>query len=141
MKEIFSDLIAKLRLISLYYQTAHWTVKGTLFYQDHLLFERLYNAVNAEIDEVAEKAIGLTKDRSVVNLPDILDKVQEGASRLRFECKENVEFVREAIILEQELLGFLEGAAKDCSLGCNDLLASIANTHEGHLYLLGQRVA
>jgi DNA-binding ferritin-like protein len=138
---MFLDIISKLRLLSLYYQTAHWTVKGSLFYQDHLLFERLYDSVNKEIDEVAEKAIGLTKDRSVVNLPDILNKVQQGASKLRFECKENVEFAREAILLEQDLISFLEVAAKDCSLGCNDLLASIANTHEGHLYLLGQRVA
>jgi DNA-binding ferritin-like protein len=133
------ELLVKLRLIAFYYQTAHWTVKGSLFFQDHLLFERLYNSVNEEIDGVAEKAIALTKNRAVVNLPAILEKVTEESKKLRYECKENAEFVSEAISLEQDLLEFLEIAAKDCSLGCNDLLASIANTHEGHLYLLTQR--
>jgi len=133
------ELLVKLRLLALYYQTAHWTVKGSLFYQDHLLFERLYNSVNAEIDGVAEKAIALTKNRAVVNLPAVLEKVTEEAKKLRYECKENVEFVNEAILLEQDLIDFLEVEAKDCSLGCNDLMASIANNHEGHLYLLSQR--
>lgn len=140
MKTVFMELLAKLKLLSMYYQTAHWTVKGSLFYQDHLLFERLYNSASEAIDEVAEKAVGLTQDRSVVNLADILEQVSEGAKNLRYECKENVEFVQEAIQLEESLLEFLESAAQNCSLGCNDLMASIANKHEGHLYLLKQRL-
>lgn len=140
MKENFTELLVKLRLLSMYYQTAHWTVKGSLFYQDHLLFERLYNTVVGEIDEVAEKAIGVTGDRSVVNLSDILDKVSEGSKKLRYEPRENVEFVQEAIELEESLLAFLEESAKGVSLGVNDMMASIASAHEGNLYLLKQRL-
>jgi DNA-binding ferritin-like protein len=140
MKSVFQELLVKLRLLSMYYQTAHWTVKGSFFYQDHLLFERLYKSATESIDSVAEKAIGLTQDRSVVNLAALLEKTLEGAKKLRYECKENLEFVQEGIELEKSLLSFLESAAKECSLGCNDLMASIANKHEEHLYLLQQRL-
>lgn len=140
MKENFTELLVKLRLLALYYQTAHWTVKGSLFYQDHLLFERLYNAVAGEIDEVAERAIGLSGDRAVVRLSDILEKVAEESKKLRYEPRENVEFVQEAIEMEKSLIAFLESAAKEVSLGANDLMASVASAHEGNLYLLNQRL-
>lgn len=140
MKENFTELLVKLRLLAMYYQTAHWTVKGSLFYQDHLLFERLYNSVNEEIDGVAERAIGLTGDRSIVRLSDVMEKVSEESKKLRYEPRENVEFIQEAIELEHALIEFLESVAKEVSLGTNDLMASIASNHEGHLYLLNQRL-
>ena len=35
-------------------QNAHWNVQGRLFYQDHLLFERIYEEVGGVIDDFAE---------------------------------------------------------------------------------------
>lgn len=140
MRSHFFELMVRLRLLSLYYQTAHWTVKGSLFYQDHLLFERLYNTVAGEIDTVAERAIGMTSDRSIVRLPEILSQVTEESKKLRYEPRENVEFIQEAIELETALISFLGEAAKEVSLGTNDLMASIASAHEDNLYLLTQRL-
>lgn len=140
MKDQLTELLIKLRLLSMYYQTAHWTVKGSLFYQDHLLFERLYSTVSEEIDGVAERAIGVTGDRSVVNLPEILEKVLDASKKLRYEPRENVEFIQEALDLENDLISFLEDSAKGVSLGVNDLMASIASTHESNIYLLKQRL-
>lgn len=35
-------------------QNAHWNVQGRLFYQDHLLFNRIYKEVGKSIDDFAE---------------------------------------------------------------------------------------
>jgi len=48
-------------------QTAHWSAKGRDFYEDHLLFERIYNAFNGFVDPVAEKAVGMSKDGRIVD--------------------------------------------------------------------------
>lgn len=48
-------------------QSAHWSAKGRNFYEDHLLFERVYNSFNELIDDVAEKAVSLSKDERIVD--------------------------------------------------------------------------
>ena len=137
----FTLLLAKLRLIALYYQTAHWQVKGTTFYADHLLFERLYNTVNEEIDGVAEKAVGITKKLDVVDLTDSLKLIAKEAPKLPYACKDNTMFVNAALELEQDLLDYLDKNFEKQSLGVQDLLAHLANTHESNCYLLRQRSA
>lgn len=137
----FCTLLAKLRLLALYYQTAHWQVKGSLFYQDHLLFERLYNAVNDEIDGVAERGVGFTGERGTVNLNDSLKKISEAAIKLPFECSENIHYVNASLLMETDLLTYLDKNQDFGSVGVKDLLASLANAHESNVYLLKQRLA
>lgn len=48
-------------------QSAHWAAKGRNFYEDHLLFERVYGAFYALVDEVAEKAVAFSKDGRIVD--------------------------------------------------------------------------
>ena len=55
----WTGLLARFRVLSMYYQQCHWAVRGG-HYGDHLLFERLYNETNEVIDEIAEKGIGVT---------------------------------------------------------------------------------
>lgn len=142
MEELcFCTLLSKLRLLAMYYQTAHWQVKGSLFYQDHLLFERLYNAVNEEIDGVAERAVGFTGDRSTVNLNESLKLMAEASIKLPFECSENIHYVTAALALEKDLLDYLEKNQDYGSAGVKDLLAGLANAHESNVYLLKQRLA
>jgi len=59
-------------------QDAHWNVQGDEFYQDHLLFERIYQEVEESIDPFAEQLrqcqifvpSGLTKMRELSILDD-----------------------------------------------------------------------
>ena len=59
-------------------QDAHWNVQGDEFYQDHLLFERIYEEVQESIDPFAEQLrqcqifvpSGLTKMRELSILED-----------------------------------------------------------------------
>ena len=126
-KEIWKELLGKLRLLALYYQTAHWQSKNPIFYADHLLFERLYDAVNGEIDGVAERAIGVT-DQSAVNLLAHVEILSQGAVKLPTECKENAIFVSSALMLDQERIEFLEysEASPGMSLCIKNLIACIA---------------
>lgn len=136
---MWETLLAKLRTLALYYQTAHWQSKGSLFYGDHLLFERLYNGVAEEIDGVAERAIGLT-GVAVVNLNKSLALMSSEAIKLPYECSENIQFFQASLLLEQDILKFLEEIEPSLSLGSKDLIAALASAHESNLYLLKQRV-
>jgi DNA-binding ferritin-like protein len=141
-KEIWTELLGKLRLLALYYQTAHWQSKNPLFYADHLLLDRLYNSVNAELDGVGERAVGTT-DSSAVNLLAHVEHLSQNAVKLPTECKENAVYFSAALMLEQELLEFLENSESTAgmSLGSKNLLADLADSHEANVYLLKQRLA
>lgn len=141
MKDLFSKLLAHLRAMALYSQTAHWTVKNSVFLSDHLLFERLYNEVNAEIDGVAEKAVGLTGG-DTVNLPMSLKMVYEKIKTLPYNCSENSECFKASLALEQEFVVLCSQADKipDATLGFRNLMADLADRAEGRIYLLKQRV-
>lgn len=138
---MWTELIAKLRTLALYYQTAHWSVKGSLFYGDHLLFDRLYNAVNEEIDGLAERAVG-TDGIQAVNLPEVLTLISKAAESLNYEAAQNSAYFQSALGLEQNLLEFLESADKkeDLSMGTRNLLEGVADKHEANVYLLKQRL-
>ena len=41
------------------YKTCHWLTRGSAYYADHQLFERLYGEVTEEIDFLVEKMIAL----------------------------------------------------------------------------------
>ncbi len=135
------ELLSKLRTLALYYQTAHWSVKTSLFYQDHLLFERLYNTVNEEIDGLAERAVG-TEGVESVNLLESLALISKAASSLNYEAGQNSAYFQSALGLEQNLLAFLEMVDKNekLTVGTKNLFGGIADQHESHVYQLKQRL-
>lgn len=59
-------ILAATQGMALVAQTAHWSAKGRNFYEDHILFERVYNAFSGLIDGIAEKAVGMSKDGRIV---------------------------------------------------------------------------
>lgn len=142
MKDLFQKLLAHLRAMALYDQTAHWTVKNSVFMGDHLLFERLYNEVNAEIDGLAEKAVGLTGGDSV-NLPMSLKMIYEKVKSLPNNCPENGDCFKASLALEQEFISLCSMGDKlpDATLGFRNLMADLADRSEGRCYLIKQRVS
>lgn len=138
---MLQELLVKLEALSLYYQNIHWTVSGPNFYSDHLLAERLYNAANGLIDGVAEKAVGITKDKNSVKLPDVLKKVYPIISAQPYSVDENVKAFRAALILVQDVIAFvtINEKPETVSLGVKNMLADIADKLEVDVYLLQQR--
>lgn len=131
-----SNLLPYLRALSQMYQHAHWKSEGKNYYGDHLLFERLYDGVNDEIDVVAEKIIGVSGETDAVNVEGDI----ETATDLAKTMLEGKDFVSQAINAEKgliELIGQLMGGEQ--TDGVEDMLQGIASQHEEHLYLLQQR--
>lgn len=137
---MFSELMARFRALSLYYQLIHWTLKGSWFFQDHLLAERLYNEVNEAIDGIAEKGIGATGSTQHVILLDQLARVTDIVSTFPMKVNVSADFFRAALTMERDLSIFLEGAAKaETDLGVQNMLLNLLEEGHQRVYLVRGR--
>lgn len=124
------------------YYAAHWKSSGPTFNADHQLFSRLYEAVQGEADTMAEKIIGFHGVAA-------LDHVQLSASVAGWlsQWKNAGSVLEQALTAEHALQQALQQAADQLeaagqySLGLQNFLPGIADTHESHLYLLQQRMS
>jgi len=134
-QRVVANLLAMLRALAWNYQTSHWQAVGENFYGDHLLFERLYGNVQKEIDSIAEKAIGLFGNDTVA--------ATDSASRT-FKMLAAVSPITEDVARGVALEGVLLDGIKRLDLdemtpGLRNFIEGLADAHEGHIYLLGQR--
>jgi len=135
--EIYQKTLATLRSLSLYYQTAHWVSKGSQYYGDHLLFQRLYEETTEDIDPVGEKAMGICQDEYAVSLIQNIDFVYKIINNMDYE-PDNV--FESALKLERAFVKLCGDYVKtDVSEGVKNMFAGLADKHEGHVYLLQQR--
>jgi DNA-binding ferritin-like protein len=143
-----SVILVHTRFLSQVHQTHHWIAKGDSFYGDHLLFERLYSATSTEIDLIAEKSIGLGGADNV-NLALQLNQIARMAQNygMASTIPQPSELARRSMIVE---VGFLRCVAHcveqlreqgQMTRGLDNMLAGIEDVHEGHVYLLKQRVS
>ena len=131
--------VATLKAIYFCYQQNHWNSKGPNFYQQHLLFERLYKKTADEIDAAAEKMIGIFGDNPLeFNFQvEMMSKVLKKYSNIP-------DFIDLSIKIENDFIKFSEEAfncfasEKNLSLGLNDFIMSLCNVHEENIYLLTQ---
>lgn len=143
-----SVLLVHLKFLASVHQTHHWTAKGDPYYSDHLLFERLYDAVAEEIDGVAEKAIGLGSMSNVdLNLQTTqVLKLVKGYG-MTTTINGASELARRSYVAE---MGFLKATGRlvttlretgSLTRGLDNMIAGIEDVHEGHVYLLKQRIS
>ena len=120
-------------------RSAHWRAKPDNFYADHLLFQRLYEAIPGEIDKLAEKMAvdcGLDVLRADLLSQGTCDKVCEivdCCSDDPYELSLNAENCVLEII--QCAMDAIE-ASNLRKLGWEDLLGEMTSKHEEHIYLL-----
>lgn len=141
-----STIVVKLRYLAMVHQTHHWTAKGDPFYGDHLLFQRLYDSVNEEIDKVAEKAVGLGGVDNV-SLPltgMLLSKLcSEYESEMTMPSANSL--VKRSLAAEVDFLRCMATCVDSLrnsgmmTRGLDNMLAGIEDSHEGNVYLLKQR--
>lgn len=126
--------------LRVHYQNAHWTASGPNYYGDHLLYGRLYEEIEDEIDAMAEKIIGLDGASQVIALEQA-----KGVLKFFESLKSTHGLVNQSLVAERALLVALERAydAIDLSgqmtLGLDDFIMALANSHEHNVYLLRQR--
>jgi DNA-binding ferritin-like protein len=58
MKSQFITLLTAQHNLAAAAHLAHWNVRGSHFYEYHLLFERIYEMVKEKMDGLAEQARG-----------------------------------------------------------------------------------
>lgn len=140
-------VLTMLRGLAVVHQSNHWATKGATYYADHLLFDRLYGNLTAEIDGVAERAVGLggiglvdpvslAKQTAIVvgelcaGMPASANPDERVAVSLNAELK--FLLMMQILTKEMQTKGTL-------SRGTDNLLAGVEDKHEEHVYLLKQR--
>lgn len=133
--ELMSLYVAYLRALYQIHQNNHWKCKGTDFYGNHLLFERLYGDVLGMSDNAAEKAIGVfgSLDTCSEKIAEIVGKFTSEDNFLLSSLKAEKAF----LALSKTVYDELE-KSKELTLGMDDLIMANANISENHCYLLQQ---
>lgn len=134
------QLLAILRAIHWSHWTSHWKTSGVVSYQNHLLFERLYTGVVEDIDTLAEKIVSEYG-------PEVLNDAQGMTMSLRFITGHGEgNSVPQALAMEEHLQDAIKTtygelkAQGELSLGMDDFLMAMANSHETNIYLLRQNL-
>lgn len=148
-KTLMVELLATVKALSHCYQVLHWHSKGEPFYGDHLLFERLYNAVNGEVDSVAEKTIGVTDDANCIAPSDlalrVATMVQTQLGHLQMDNLEKLirgMYDCETVFVRKTLPKMLEDlqTAGELTDGLENFVQGICDSHESNIYLLSRRL-
>lgn len=136
VEELCCYYIAFLRSVALIHQNHHWITRGKEFYGNHLLFERIYNSAQEDVDAMAEKMVGVFNPE-VLDLAlqskiiqQTLDKYTSG-NPIEGSLKVEQEFLE----LSQHLYDKLK-EEEALTLGLDDAIMSTANSREGAVYLL-----
>lgn len=139
-KAALQNLLGFLRAMHWNYWTAHWQVKGDPFYGDHLMFQRLYEGMEGEIDGTAEKIVGIYGSEAVGGH----DSIDRAHNVLKRWC-DTADLYARALQTEEELqmllvqVRSLLSSKGHLSLGLDSFLQGLADTHETNVYLLQQR--
>jgi len=132
-------LMALLQAMYQHYYTAHWTTRGEPFYGKHLMFQRIYEAIDEEVDSLAEKLVAFFGAEAVepVALASLMQGWLQRWSSIEDLRRRSLQAEKD---FQESLRLIYDQLEKEGSLtlGLDDFLAAIANTHETHTYLVQQ---
>lgn len=129
------------------YQHFHWGTFGENFYEDHIMYERIYNSLSEEVDGIAEKFIGLDSNDVVDPLEiskcknDIFNNLMSDF-KIKSDASNYYEF---AMFMEHSFLKISEKlydsleASEGLTMGLDDLMTAVYSTHEDNIYFLKQK--
>lgn len=139
-QESLSALLGTLRAMQWNHLTSHWQVGGDASYGDHLLFQRLYEKTVEETDGLAEKLVGTFGVNAVDarEQGNLMNMALNRMSEIGDPVERALHFERMFQIILKDCLDVLESLGQ-LSLGLDDLLRTMANDHETHIYLLQQK--
>jgi DNA-binding ferritin-like protein len=121
----------------------HWQTKGENFYGDHLLYQRLYQDVQAEIDLVGEKLIGVSQDVGLTNYFKRVKAMEMFLKAVTHSDQPYIVVTHDAELAYVRMGGELMDQLEQVGLltrGLEQMLGNILDKHEEHIYLLEQRV-
>lgn len=137
LREHLSNVLAALRAQYISYQTSHWIAKGEAFYSEHLLFQRLYESVEDQIDTLAEKLVCF-EDEEAIDMVEQTQKIHLLSKKWsEIDCPLERGLESEAFmqkIIEEAYEEITK--SNEMTLGLDDFLMATANSHEENMYLL-----
>lgn len=128
-------------------QTCHWQARGDSFYGDHKLFEELYSDTSGEVDEIAERAVGMGSPllvHPVMRTEQISEFVRLYVGDNSSSFPRSFDLLTLAFSAETLFLGFVKTSLEilekngELTQGIENMLGNIADKHEKHVYLLSQ---
>lgn len=146
--EILSVYISFLRAYHLWMHGAHNVSKGPSFAGDHVeLYGRIYNEVQAVIDGVIEKGVGVYQDEGIACPMKITEDAMLMLNEWESPADQSAERIAKlALEYTKQLVDIGEGTARTLedmevlTYGMDNMLAGLVDTHENYAYLLHQRV-
>lgn len=138
--------LGSLRALQIIHQSHHWQSMGKNSYSDHLLYQRLYEVIEREVDAIGEKIVGtgqmkltnyFTQLKHIENFLNVV--TSRGAiSQDSYTAELAIVTMGEVVI---NRLQIASGDKKYLTAGIEQAIGDILNKHEEHLYLLQQRNA
>jgi len=118
----------------------HWRAKGSGFYQLHLLYQRIYEERPAEIDRMAELIAAVGGSDALAPAATLRD-VQGFVAAVERAPGADLQKAVATVHAVLKALDAANAAAAEIpfSLGAQNVLAGIADTHLRDLYLLQQQ--
>jgi len=139
-KKLLGLYLATLKAVYLIHQASHWTTKGSDFYGDHLLFQRLYEGAQENVDAAAEKIMGLFGEEPLEFKfqNELLSKILNKFSNLSGDqFKMSLAVEKEFLKLSKDMYDAIQ-SENTLTLGLDDLITSVASKSETSVYLLQQ---
>lgn len=145
--EIMAAYIGFVRAFHLWMHAAHNVTKGTGFAGDHAsLYGPIYVEVQDVIDRIIEKGIGVFDDEglgcptritsdALIVLQSWESPVGQDAARIADVA---LEYCKQLVTMDENVAATLEDMGA-LTFGLENLLAELADVHEGYVYLLQQR--
>jgi len=146
--EIISAYIGFTRAYHLWMHGAHNVTKGPGFAGDHVeIYGKIYLEVQASIDMVIEKGIGVYQDEGIACPMKIVEDAALVLSDWESPSSQAAERIADlALVYTKQLVNVGEGTSKlldemgVLTYGMDNMLAGLVDTHENYVYLLQQRV-
>lgn len=142
-KARLQNLLAMLRAVQIVHHTAHWQTKGPTFAADHALYGELYSAIDDEFDTLAEKIVAMYG----VDAVDMVDQLARITTVVKRAKEIDSDLPKRSLAVEEGLQTVLEAVRdylrkeKELSMGMDNFLQGIADSHETAVYKLKQRTA
>lgn len=126
--------------LSMIHQSHHWQTQGDSFFGDHLMYQRLYEETNAEIDVLAEKITGVggIKMTNYFTRLQIIKNFMRGVAKSE---RPEVESLRAELmyLIAGEIIMDVLKEKGILTRGIEQALGNILDKHESHIYLLQNR--
>ena len=139
-------MMSYIRAMHTWFHGAHHVTGGTGFAGDHSsLYSRIYEEIQDDFDDVAEKAVGLTGEGAACPLR-IMQNAAKIISKYKSPCDLSPdEIAEEGLSIVENYLSLLDKIYKmlknkdALTLGLDDFIMGMANDYETFVYLLKQR--